>query len=388
MSGSNNGSSDEDFFDRVPLTLTKREGPKGKRNRSNAAKDSEKYANFRPYGVPIKFFESIVVAIGLFSIAYLLYASKMFFVEGTTLKSIFGIVIFLMMACITLAGKSIAVIVIRDIKDFKERFSYEETGEMITTSDQISFLMNLVISALKSWKISWLVYTAAVMVLYLIAFYFGLFMAVIILLILLAVIVLKGPETLDNLEGYFRSKTRNIPADPPSIGVMTLFGNPLGFDLILDAGIAIIYPGIIDFLTVEVHQEPQDFKDMKGFITKDNIPVELKKVQVLYIPDLLRIAQFISAKKQPGVYDAMDSMISNRLKDIIRGLSFADLLSRKGELELEVKLELTGKKAEDDEIRKMGQNGVSDDHLLGVNLFRFNIGTIETTEEYTKEMLK
>jgi len=36
----------------------------------------------------------------------------------------------------------------------------------------------------------------------------------------------------------------------------------------------------------------------------------------------------------------------------------------------------------------MGRNGIKDCHSLGIKIYRFSIGSIETTEEYAKEMMK
>ena len=382
MTGSN-----EDFFDRIPPSLVKKEEIKEKDNRNNAAKGLESYSNFNLYGMPINFVESAVVYIGLIGIAYLFYASGVFFVEGARLRIIFGIIMFFIMFCITLTKKSIADIIIRDINNFKKQFSYKDTGKMITTSDQISFLMNLAISALKSWKISWLAYTAFIMVLYLIAFYLGLFMTVIILLILLAVIVLKGPEVSNNLEKYFRSKTKNISPDPPNIGIMTFFGNPLDFDLILASGTVIIYPGVIDFLTVEVHQEPYDLKKMTGFISKDNIQVILTNIQVLYIPDIMDIKTFIEAKKQKGVEDILDNRIQGKLRELIRAKDFEVLLGEKAKIEESI-IKFLLPEEEHKNISKMSKKGIKDCHSLGTIIYNFNIGSIETTEEYAEEMMK
>jgi len=338
---------------------------------------------------PIILFETIGTIVGLIVLIYLFYLSGALLVKEEIFKSILGIVILSIMIFMTaVKGKSVIDIIEEETSIFVKQFSYKEKGKKIATLDQLNFLMSIVENAFRNWKISWLVYTAIVITVYIVGFYFGLYSAAILSIIILLSAMYVVPAALGNLQVYFSKKTKTIPASPPSIGVMTLFGNPFDFDLILDAGTAIIYPGVIDLIVIEVHQEPQDFEDMKGFITKDNIPVELKKTQLLYVPDIKRIGQFISAKMQTGVYDTLDSMISNRLKDIIRSLSFADLLSKKGKLEDEVKLELTGKDEEDDELRDMRRNGVSDDHLLGITIFRFNIGMIDTTDEYKKEMLK
>ena len=367
----------------------------GRESRNNTANNSS-HPDLKLYGMPIKFVENVFLIFGFIGVVYLLFVSKVLFAgitAGAIGKSVFSILILIVMAFTILLGRGITDIIAKDIVSFRRQFSSrDEDGNVtsitrITTSDQIALLMKIAINIVKGWKVSWFVYIAFIAVLYIIVCYIGPFLTVLLLLIMLVVIALKLPEISDILKKYLKSKTRNIPADPPSIGVMTLFGNPL-FDLILGPGIAIVYPGIIDFLVVEVHKEPQDFKDMKGFITKDNISVELDKVQVLYIPDTLRIEKFIEAKKQEGVYDVLDSMISNKLKDIIRSLSFADLLSQKGDLELEVKSELTGKEKEDKEIRDMGRNGISDDHLLGVVFYRFNIGSINPSAEYIKQMEK
>lgn len=338
---------------------------------------------------PIILFETIGTIVGLIVLIYLFYLSGALLVKEEVFKSILGIVILSIMIFMTaVKGKSVIDIVEEETNVFIKQFSYKEKERKIATLDQLNFLMGIVENAFKSWKISWLVYTAIVITVYIVGFYFGLYSAAILSIIILLSAMYIIPATLKNLQVYFSSKTKIIPASPPSIGVMTLFGNPFNFDLILDAGTAIIYPGVIDFIVIEVHQEPQDFEDMKGFITEDNVPVELKKTQILYVPDIKRIGQFISAKMQTGVYDTLDSMISNRLKDKIRALKFANLLSEKGSLEREVKLELSGKEIEDQELKNMRINGVSDGHLLGINIFRFNIGTIETTDEYRKEMLK
>lgn len=39
-------------------------------------------------------------------------------------------------------------------------------------------------------------------------------------------------------------------------------------------------------------------------------------------------------------------------------------------------------------IPKMGKNGIKDCHSLGIMIYRFSIGSIETTEEYAEEMMK
>ncbi len=382
---------DDDYSDCFDRPLPSEKGRKGRSGNNN---NSKNYSDFKLYGAPIKFLESIGVIVGLASMVYLLYVSNTFFVEGE-IKNMPGIILFFIMSCLTLIKRSIADIAIKSVNDFKEQFGYKETRKIITTSDQISFLMNLAISALRSWKIAWLVYTAFVMVLYIIAFYVGLLMTVIMLLMLLFITALKVPEILNNLAKYFRSKTKNIPADPPSIGVMTLFENPLEFDLILDAGTAIIYPGVIGFLTVEVHQEPEDFEEMSGFFAKGNIPVKVKGMQIQYKPEITELKEFVSAKKQEGVRDALKNLIADKLRKIIARYEFDELIGERKDgdkesiidiLELEIKQYLTGE-LDPEKLELMAINGIRDAHLLGIKIYRIAISSIETTDEYLKEMV-
>ncbi|MEA2097974.1 MAG: SPFH domain-containing protein [Patescibacteria group bacterium] len=368
--------------------------------KENNDTNSLSYSDLKLYGMPIVFIEKIIIIFGFIGTAYLLCASKALF-AGIG-KSIISILILLVMVFTISMSKSIVEILTEDVFRFKKQFVFKgKNGKVthitkITTSDQISFLMKFAINVIKHWKVSYLVYMIFIAVLYIIYLYIGLLLTALLSLIVLIILWLKVPEILESLKRYLKSKTRKIPAQPPSVGVMTLFGNPL-FDVISDSGTLIIYPGVIDFLVVEVHQEPEDFEEIGGLFAKGNVPVKARKVQVLYKPEITELEEFISAKEQSGVRDALENMIASKLRKIVAEYSFDQLIGDNDnddmeiieELELELIKHLTGvDKIDSRIIKEMAKNGKRDSHLLGIKIYRISISSIETSDEYLAEMVK
>ena len=457
---------EEECLGRVsPSAQRERERAKGKgkknkintTNTTNIANNSSSL-DLELYGTPIKFIERIAIVFGFLAILYLMYASKVFFTEFTILaigRSIFGVVVFIIMAVCVLKRRSSLDIIAENIESFREQFAFKKDDKKdvkkITANNQIAFLMKLTMDIIKDWNVSWTVYTIVIMIFYIIFCWIGLFLTVLLLLIILICVWLKSPEISESFKKYLKSKTREIPAKPPSVGVMTIFGNPM-FDLILDAGTAIVYPGIIDFLPVEVHQEPEDFEEISGLFAKGdsenddkgNIPVTVKELQTLYVPELSELKYFVSAKEQSGVRDALKNMIASELRKILSGHSFDELIGGKDAAgkriieKIEDKLieHLTGTLVDKDsraaiakaeaeiakakadmvtgvdiakaeaakveaeavkakveaEIAKakadMAKNGRSDVHLLGIKVHRISISSIETSDAYLQEMVK
>lgn len=455
------GTVEEECLGRVcPAAQKERKRAKGKKSKINTTNitNNSSSLDLELYGMPIRFIEGIAIVFGFLVMFYLMYASKVFFTEFTILaigKSIFGVVIFIIMAVCVLRRRSSLDIIAENIESFREQFAFKKDDKKgvkkITANNQIAFLMKLAMDIIKDWNVSWTVYTIVIMIFYIISCWIGLFLTVLLLLIILIFVWLKSPEISKSFKKYLKSKTKKIPAKPPSVGVMTIFGNPM-FDLILDAGTAIVYPGIIDFLPVEVHQEPEDFEEISGLFAKGdsenddkgNIPVTAKGLQVLYVPELSELKEFVSAKEQAGVRDALKNMIASELRKIMSESSFDELIGGKNSAgvriieEIEDKLieHLTGTLVDEDsraaitkaeaEIVKaeadiatgvdiakseavkakseavkakveaditkakadMAKNGRSDVHLLGIKVHRISISSIETSDEYLKAMVE
>ena len=459
---------EEEYFRKASLSAQERREAKGKKNKINTTNTTNTTNNsssldLELYGTPIKVIEGIAIVFGFLAIFYLMYASKVFFTEFTILaigRSIFGVVVFIIMAVCVLKRRSSLDIIAENIESFREQFAFKKDDKKdvkkITANNQIAFLMKLTMDIIKDWNVSWTVYTIVIMIFYIIFCWIGLFLTVLLLLMIGLVVALKRKDVSESVKKYIAGKTREIPAKPPSVGVMTVFGNPI-FDLILDAGTAIVYPGVINFLPVEVHQEPEDFKKIAGLFakgdaegdTKDdakgNIPITVNDLQVLYVPELLKLESFISAKEQVGVRDALKNMIASELRKILSKHSFDELIGGGKDggrkvietIEEELIEHLTGElvknkkakvdkakakvdnakakvdnaktkvdldkakvdmaKAEEDMAKieadianakaDMARNGRSDVHLLGINIHRLSISSIETSDEYLKAMV-
>jgi len=461
---------EEEYYSKASLLAQERREAKGKKNKINTTNttntanttNNSSSLNLELYGTPIKFIEGIAIVFGFLAIFYLMYASKVFFTEFTILaigRSIFGVVVFIIMAVCVLTRRSSLDIIAENIESFRKEYAFkkdDKDNKKITANNQIAFLMKLAMDIIKYWNVSWAVYTIVIMIFYIIFCWIGLFLTILLLLIIGLVIALKRKEVSESVKKYIAGKTREIPAKPPSVGIMTFFGNPI-FDLILDAGTAIVYPGVINFLPVEVHQEPEDFKKIAGLFakgdaegdTKDdakgNIPITVNDLQVLYVPELLKLESFISAKEQVGVRDALKNMIASELRKILSKHSFDELIGGGKDggrkvietIEEELIEHLTGElvknkkakvdkakakvdkaktkvdnaktkvdldkakadmaKAEEDMAKleadianakaDMARNGRSDVHLLGINIHRLSISSIETSDEYLRAMV-
>ena len=467
---------EEECLGRVcPAAQRERERAKGtdkdyrrnKGTRKSNTTDSSSDSKLELYGMPIGPIEGIVNFFGFFCIACLMYMSGMLSF-GITIealgKTAFSVVLFIAMALVVSKGRGITNIMTENVRDIKERFidknkENKEKFKKIAVGDQITFLMKLGMDVIKSWSVSRTIYAIIITILCIICFAIGLFLTALLLLIIGLVIVLKRQEISESLKRYIAGKTREIPAKPPSVGVMTLFGKPI-FDLVLDAGTAIVYPGIIDFLPVEVHQEPEDFEEIAGLFAKGdsddegdsksdvkgNIPVKAKGLQILYIPELSKLENFISAKEQAGVRDALKNMVASELRKILSKHSFDELIGggkdgwrkvietieeeliehligefikdRKAKVDkaktkvdkakikvdkakteadlTKAKADLTKAKADLIEIEEaiakakadMARNGRSDVHLLGIKVHRLSISSIETSDEYLKAMVE
>ena len=454
MSDSND--SNDDFFNRRKrkgISRSHQEREAERDNEDNTA-DSSSSSDLKLFGAPVQTVETIVITFCILGVVYLLYMSKLLF-AGFALEEMLksAVCIFGLLAVIVVVRikSSILDIIATNVSTFRGKFKpkEDEDGKMvitkITTNDQIAFLMKFAMDIVKHWRVSYAIYAVIIAILCIIVSYIGVFLTILLLLIIAVIIVLKAPEISESFKKYLKSKTKEIPAKPPSVGVMTLFGNPF-FDLILGPGIVFVYPGIIDFLPIEVHQEPEDFEKITGLFakgdaemgakgTKDdakgNIPITVNDLQVLYVPELLRLESFISAKEQAGVRDALKNMIASELRKILSRHSFDELIGggkdggRKVIETIEEELvehligELfEGKKAKVAEARdkvakarteidkdkakkdlaeieeeiaeakkNMAQNGRSDVHLLGINIHRLSISSIETTDEYLKAMV-
>ena len=314
---------EEEYFRKASLSAQERREAKGKKNKIDTTNTTNTTNNssdskLELYGMPIRPIESIVNLFGLFCIFCLMYMSNMLSF-GITIeilgKTIFSVVLFIGMVFAVLNGKSIAGIIAENVEDLFPRRDEEKIKKItkITIGDQIAFLMKLGMDIIKSWSVSRTIYSMIITILCIICFTIGPLLTALLLLIIGLVIVLKRQEISESVNKYIAGKTREIPAKPPNVGVMTLFKKPI-FDLVLDAGTAIVYPGVIDFLLVEVHQEPEDFEKIDGLFArgdsdnvgkdddknddKGNIPVTAKGLQVLYVPELSELENFISAKEQ------------------------------------------------------------------------------------------
>ncbi|MCK5085084.1 hypothetical protein KAK05_00050, partial [Candidatus Parcubacteria bacterium] len=186
---------EEECLGRVsPSAQRERERAKGKgkknkintTNTTNIANNSSSL-DLELYGTPIKFIERIAIVFGFLAILYLMYASKVFFTEFTILaigRSIFGVVVFIIMAVCVLKRRSSLDIIAENIESFREQFAFKKDDKKdvkkITANNQIAFLMKLTMDIIKDWNVSWTVYTIVIMIFYIIFCWIGLFLTVLL----------------------------------------------------------------------------------------------------------------------------------------------------------------------------------------------------------------
>ena len=121
----------------------------------------------------------------------------------------------------------------------------------------------------------------------------------------LAVIALVGGVILQGL--------RKIPADPPSIAAVTLLGERTGGFKKEGWRFFLFYPVLYGYIEIDVSKKNPDFKS-QTVMTPDNAQIEIP-VSVTYTPDRDNINNYINAKKENGVNDILEDIVSQKLRE-------------------------------------------------------------------------
>lgn len=307
---------------------------------------------------------------------------------------------------IALFGESISGIYGIAEKEIKRLEPKEDSAEDVElkelkTADQITILWRFAVKVIFNLWITriFIVYIAAMLVA--LAVYTGLEITLVALLIFISLIAYFGYSYGIK---YFNEHTKEIKADPPTVGVLTFFGSPRR--VLFASGLAFTRPPVIDFISIDTSQTTVDFKGkLSGFFSSDGVPVSLSSVKMVYTPDKTRIMEFISTKKHAGIADITEDLVPSKLRPLIRKEPIDNLIGKtkreekdksaaavdSQNLENAVIAELTGipEKDIDAEVKKsMSKNGISDVHRFGIKINKFSIGMIDTAEDYAEDLRK
>ena len=121
----------------------------------------------------------------------------------------------------------------------------------------------------------------------------------------LAVIALVGGVILQGL--------RKIPADPPSIAAVTLLGERTGGFKKEGWRFFLFYPVLYGYIEIDVSKKNPDFKSQTVMVP-DNAQIEIP-VSITYTPDCDNIKNYINAKKEAGVNDILEDIVSQKLRE-------------------------------------------------------------------------
>lgn len=135
----------------------------------------------------------------------------------------------------------------------------------------------------------------------------------------LAILALIGGIVLHSL--------RRVESDPPSIAVVTRFGNRLwkeGFDeeekpvlvpVIKKEGWRLFwfYPYLYGFIEIDVSKKNPDFKSQK-VMCPDKAEIEIP-LSVTYTPDSNNIINFLNSGKESGVEDILQDIVQQKLRE-------------------------------------------------------------------------
>ncbi len=121
----------------------------------------------------------------------------------------------------------------------------------------------------------------------------------------LAVIALVGGIILQGL--------KKISADPPSIAAVMLLGERTGDVKKEGWRFFLFYPVLFGYVEIDVSKKNPDFKP-QTVMTPDNAQIEIP-VSITYTPDCENINNYINAKKENGVNDILEDIVSQKLRE-------------------------------------------------------------------------
>jgi len=296
-----------------------------------------------------------------------------------------------------LTGKSTEEIVEKVKIRLKE---YE--GEQLDFARQISIAKSFLDIAIQHKFARYLIVFIANLLVGIFIGIWSLFGFIVALLSLAAILLIAAYYTIKFLKDYFwKNFVGVIEKDPPHLGLLTVLGERK--NVVLKEGYALKFPPIFNFIPIKVMRETMDLEEYSGkpvlVFTRDNVTVELEDVTLVYTPDPERLIDFVTFGKHEGVGDALEDLLQADLREFARKLEVEDTKDEKGKVTKEGLLsasrkvtneilrKLTG--VEDDEtIKKNLNNGIPDNHLMGIKIFRFSIGPAKPKGEYAKNLEK
>ena len=127
--------------------------------------------------------------------------------------------------------------------------------------------------------------------------------------------------------GIILHSLRRVESDPPSIAVVTKFGNRLWKIGIDDKGNKILvpvikkegwrlfwfYPYLYGFIEIDVSKKNPDFKSQK-VMTPDKVEIEIP-LSITYVPDSDNIINFLNSGKESGVEDILQDIVQQKLRE-------------------------------------------------------------------------
>lgn len=313
------------------------------------------------------------------------------------ISPIFLVIFLLIQFYLLFTGKSTKEIV-KKIEERLEKYEGEQLDFMAQVSIAKSFydifirykfVRYVIVLALSSltivFAVTWLLFGIIVAILF------------IVLIILTAAWWIVRQDWIEFLKRHF---TGTIEKDPPHVGLLTVWGEKK--EIVLKEGYALKFPPVIGFIPIKVQRETLDLEDHSKkpvkVISKDNVTVRLNDVTLWYAPDsedAKRLIDFVTIGKHNGVEDALEDLILAHLRQFARKLYVEDseedgeviegLLSAQKRVTNEIIQRITGV-SDNEEIKKNLKNGMQDDELLGIKVFRFSIGEAKPEGEYAKNL--
>jgi len=308
------------------------------------------------------------------------------------LPAFITVIVFTLTLVWVMRGVSIAGIyqmLERQIQELEPQGDNETAPKELVTADQISIYWKFITGALLNFFPVRIVIAYITAGFILLAFYVGIEITFVVFLIfacIIAYVIYKeGTE-------YFNDHVEDIKADPPHIGVLTLFGHPRR--VILASGKAFTRPPFIGSIPIESGQQVIDFETMGGFFSDDKVPMMLKNISLIFFIDLARIIEYIKAGKKSGIANALEDLIPSKLRPLIAKEKVDELTGSGKEdphkLENEVIHDLLGlednEKVDPASRKDMARNGKKDAHNFGIKIYRFTIGPVTPTPEYAENM--
>lgn len=121
--------------------------------------------------------------------------------------------------------------------------------------------------------------------------------------------------------GIVLHSLRRVESDPPSIAVVTRFGNRLWkteqdfVPVIKKEGWRLFwfYPWFYGFIEVDISKKNPDFKPQK-VMTPDKAEIEIP-LSITYTPDPANIINFLNSGKEAGVEDILNDIVQQKLRE-------------------------------------------------------------------------